>query len=43
MPNILISKENWFKTEVGIKRVLGELQRCGNQFNDEIVKLKESL
>jgi uncharacterized SAM-binding protein YcdF (DUF218 family) len=41
--NILISKENWFKTEVGIKRVLGELQRCGNQFNDEIVKLKESL
>ncbi len=41
--NILISKENWYKTEVGIKRVLGELERCGNQFNDEILKLKEVL
>lgn len=39
--NTLISKENWYKTEVGIKRVLGELQRCGNQFNEEILKLKE--
>jgi len=39
--NISISKENWYKTEVGIKRVLGELQRCGNQFNDDILKLKE--
>lgn len=41
--NILISKENWYKTEVGIERVLGELARCGNQFNDEILKLKEML
>ncbi|HAG43053.1 MAG TPA: hypothetical protein DCL31_06345, partial [Clostridium sp.] len=41
--NILISKENWYKTEVGIKRVLGELERCGNQFNNEILKLKEIL
>ena len=41
--NILISKENWYKTEVGIKRVLGELQRCGNQFNEDILKLKEVL
>lgn len=41
--NILISKENWYKTEVGIERVLGELARCGNQFNDEILKLKEVL
>jgi uncharacterized SAM-binding protein YcdF (DUF218 family) len=39
--SILISKENWYKTEVGIKRVLGELQRCGNQFNDDILRLKD--
>lgn len=31
-----ITKENWFKTEQGINRVLGELARCGNQFNDDI-------
>lgn len=36
----LISKENWYKTDAGIKRVLGELQRCGNQFNDEIMGFK---
>lgn len=41
--SILISKENWYKTEVGIERVLGELQRCGNQFNDEILQLREIL
>jgi uncharacterized SAM-binding protein YcdF (DUF218 family) len=41
--DIFISKETWYKTEAGIKRVLGELQRCGNQFNDEILKLKEVL
>jgi len=41
--DILISKNNWYKTDVGIKRVLGELQRCGNQFNEEILKLKEIL
>lgn len=38
--DILISKDNWYKSEVGIKRVLGELQRCGNQFNEDILKLK---
>lgn len=41
--NILISKENWYKTDIGIKRVLGELQRCGDQFNNEIMKLKDYL
>ncbi|MCM1989114.1 YdcF family protein [Oceanirhabdus seepicola] len=41
--NVLISKDNWFKTEAGIKRVLGELQRCGNQFNEEIMQLREIL
>lgn len=27
-----ITKDNWFETEQGIDRVLGELARCGNQF-----------
>ena len=27
-----ITKDNWFKTEQGIDRVMGELARCGNQF-----------
>lgn len=27
-----ITKENWYKTEQGVDRVLGELARCGNQF-----------
>ncbi len=31
-----ITKENWFTTEQGIDRVLGELSRCGNQFNGDI-------
>ena len=32
-----IAKDNWFKTEIGIKRVLGELARCGNQFESDIM------
>ncbi len=28
-----ITKQNWFKTEYGVQRVLGELGRCGNQFS----------
>lgn len=31
-----ITKENWFESEQGIDRVLGELSRCGNQFVDDI-------
>ena len=27
-----ITKENWYRSEQGINRVLGELSRCGNQF-----------
>lgn len=30
------TKDNWFKTERGIDRVLGELARCGNQFVGDI-------
>lgn len=31
-----ITKNNWYKSEKGIDRVLGELARCGNQFVEDI-------
>lgn len=31
-----ITKDNWYQTEQGIDRVLGELARCGNQFVGDI-------
>ena len=31
-----ITKNNWYTTEQGINRVLGELSRCGNQFVGDI-------
>lgn len=31
-----ITKDNWYKNEQGIDRVLGELARCGNQFAKDI-------
>ena len=31
-----ITKDNWFLSERGIDRVLGELARCGNQFVGDI-------
>ena len=31
-----ITKDNWYKSEAGIDRVLGELARCGNQFVGDI-------
>ncbi len=31
-----ITKENWFQTENGVDRVLGELARCGNQMTADI-------
>lgn len=30
------TKENWYKTEQGIDRVLGELARCGSQFVGDV-------
>lgn len=33
-----ITKENWYKTEAGLHRVLGELARCGHQFVGDIEK-----
>lgn len=32
-----VNKENWFQTEDGRQRVLGEIERCGSQFH-EIVR-----
>ena len=31
-----ITKDNWYKSEYGADRVLGELARCGNQFTADI-------
>ena len=31
-----VSRENWFQTEDGIQKVMGELARCGQQFPDLI-------
>ena len=31
-----ITKDNWYQSEQGIDRVLGELARCGNQFVEDI-------
>lgn len=33
-----INKDNWFKFDVGIDKVMGELMRCGSQFKD-LIKL----
>lgn len=34
-----ISKDNWFKHEYGIKRVLGEVEKCGKYFSGYIKEL----
>lgn len=31
-----IARDNWYKSEQGIDRVLGELARCGNQFAGDV-------
>lgn len=31
-----INKDNWFKSEEGINKVMGEVERCGSQFGDII-------
>ncbi len=36
-----ITKDNWFLTEHGIDRVMGELSRCGSQFTPEDIKAYE--
>lgn len=37
--NVEITSDNWHETEKGVKRVLGEVQRYGNQFIDEFLQL----
>ncbi len=37
-----INEENWYRTDEGINRVMGELARCGNQFADIVKSIKES-
>lgn len=34
-----ITPDNWYKSEIGVKRVLGEIQRYSNQFNDELFEI----
>lgn len=36
---IEISAHNWHQTDAGVERVLGEIQRYGNQFKDEFMDL----
>ena len=36
VPCFNITKDNWYMTEQGIDRVLGELARCGNQFVGDV-------
>ena len=37
----LITKENWYLSEIGVKKVLGELSRIGTQFMPEFSGLAE--
>lgn len=39
---VSITKENWYKTDIGLNRVLGEMMRYSNQFTEEFRELKES-
>lgn len=32
--NTWITKDNWYKTKLGVQKVMGELKRCGEQFQD---------
>lgn len=32
-----ISRDNWYKSDYGIKRVLGEIERIGNQISPELI------
>lgn len=36
-----ITKDNWFNTEEGVKSVMGELSRCGGQFNKAVLSWLE--
>lgn len=36
-----ITRDNWYKTDNGIRRVMGELSRCGDQFIDDFINNRE--
>jgi uncharacterized SAM-binding protein YcdF (DUF218 family) len=36
-----INRDNWFMSENGIDRVMGELMRCGSQFKDYIIEINK--
>jgi uncharacterized SAM-binding protein YcdF (DUF218 family) len=36
-----ICKDNWFTTEHGIERVMGELTKCGSQFKEYIIQINK--
>lgn len=40
---ISFTKDNWYKTENGVKRVLGELNRLGTRFGPEFTVFKEEI
>ena len=40
VPGFYITKGNWYKSDYGIQRVMGELNRCGNQFTDDFINSK---
>ncbi len=33
-----ITRDNWYESEYGITRVMGELSRCGQQFTREWIE-----
>ncbi len=37
----LINRDNWFRSEIGVEKVLGELKRVGTQFMPEFTKLRK--
>lgn len=43
LPGYHITKDNWYKTDIGLSRVLGELSRLGDQFELEFNRFKDEL
>jgi len=43
VPVYSITAENWYTTEYGVRRVMGELKRCGEQFENEIFAFGKKL
>mgnify|MGYP002282979984 CR=1 FL=1 len=38
----LLTKENWYQTEAGYQRIMGEVRRCSNQFDDFFEALRQT-